>query len=85
MTVCAGHDPNDYEIGKRVGLEIINIMNKVQTRGWVLVNHMLNRSGTCSKQGLGVHQIAWHRKCVAAARGSANAARVSNFGMHERS
>jgi valyl-tRNA synthetase len=25
---CAGHDPNDYEIGKRVGLETINIMNK---------------------------------------------------------
>lgn len=24
----AGHDPNDYEIGKRVGLETINIMNK---------------------------------------------------------
>lgn len=26
--IAAGHDPNDYEIGKRVGLEIINIMNK---------------------------------------------------------
>lgn len=25
---CLGHDPNDYEIGKRVGLETINIMNK---------------------------------------------------------
>ncbi len=24
----AGHDPNDYEIGKRVGLPTINIMNK---------------------------------------------------------
>lgn len=24
----AGHDPNDYEIGRRVGLETINIMNK---------------------------------------------------------
>lgn len=23
----AGHDTNDYEIGKRFGLEIINIMN----------------------------------------------------------
>jgi valyl-tRNA synthetase len=23
-----GHDPNDYEIGKRVGLETLNIMNK---------------------------------------------------------
>jgi hypothetical protein len=23
-----GHDPNDYEIGKRVGLETINTMNK---------------------------------------------------------
>jgi valyl-tRNA synthetase len=23
-----GHDPNDYEIGKRYGLPIINIMNK---------------------------------------------------------
>lgn len=26
--LCAGHDPNDYEIGKRVGLPTINIMNK---------------------------------------------------------
>lgn len=25
---AAGHDPNDYEIGKRVGLPTINIMNK---------------------------------------------------------
>ena len=25
----AGHDVNDYEIGKRRGLETINIMNKV--------------------------------------------------------
>jgi hypothetical protein len=25
---CLGHDPNDYEIGKRVGLDTINIMNK---------------------------------------------------------
>lgn len=24
-----GHDPNDYEIGKRFNLEMINIMNKV--------------------------------------------------------
>jgi valyl-tRNA synthetase len=24
----SGHDPNDYEIGKRVGLPTINIMNK---------------------------------------------------------
>lgn len=23
-----GHDPNDYEIGRRVGLPTINIMNK---------------------------------------------------------
>jgi hypothetical protein len=23
---AAGHDPNDYEIGKRVGLDTINIM-----------------------------------------------------------
>jgi hypothetical protein len=28
LTFPAGHDPNDYEIGKRVGLETINIMNK---------------------------------------------------------
>jgi valyl-tRNA synthetase len=34
----AGHDPNDYEIGKRVGLEIINIMNKVYVCGRVLLN-----------------------------------------------
>lgn len=27
----AGHDPNDYEIGKRCNLEIINIMNKDAT------------------------------------------------------
>lgn len=26
--VPTGHDPNDYEIGKRVGLPTINIMNK---------------------------------------------------------
>ena len=24
----AGHDPNDWEIGKRRGLEVLNIMNK---------------------------------------------------------
>eukprot|EP00878_Enallax_costatus_P021804 GHUV01023109.1.p1 GENE.GHUV01023109.1~~GHUV01023109.1.p1 ORF type:complete len:685 (+),score=250.27 GHUV01023109.1:364-2418(+) len=28
VSIPAGHDPNDYEIGKRVGLETINIMNK---------------------------------------------------------
>ncbi|KAK9917842.1 hypothetical protein WJX75_008794 [Coccomyxa subellipsoidea] len=27
LKITPGHDPNDYEIGKRVGLEIINIMN----------------------------------------------------------
>ena len=27
----AGHDPNDYEIGKRVGLDVISIMNKDAT------------------------------------------------------
>lgn len=30
--LLTGHDPNDYEIGKRVGLPIINIMNKVSMR-----------------------------------------------------
>ncbi len=29
LKITPGHDPNDYEIGKRVGLPIINIMNKV--------------------------------------------------------
>ena len=28
LKITPGHDPNDYEIGKRVGLDIINIMNK---------------------------------------------------------
>ena len=28
LKITPGHDPNDYEIGKRVGLETINIMNK---------------------------------------------------------
>jgi valyl-tRNA synthetase len=28
LKVTPGHDPNDYEIGKRCGLETINIMNK---------------------------------------------------------
>lgn len=32
VTCCcvllSGHDPNDYEIGRRVGLPTINIMNK---------------------------------------------------------
>lgn len=27
LKITPGHDPNDYEIGKRFGLEIINIMN----------------------------------------------------------
>ena len=27
VPAAAGHDVNDYEIGKRCGLEIINIMN----------------------------------------------------------
>jgi valyl-tRNA synthetase len=26
--LLSGHDPNDYEIGRRVGLPTINIMNK---------------------------------------------------------
>lgn len=26
--VCTGHDPNDYEIGKRHSLPLINIMNR---------------------------------------------------------
>ncbi|KIY92395.1 valyl-tRNA synthetase [Monoraphidium neglectum] len=28
LKITPGHDPNDYEIGKRRGLETINIMNK---------------------------------------------------------
>eukprot|EP00899_Mesostigma_viride_P026702 jgi/Mesvir1/7216/Mv19035-RA.2 len=28
LKITPGHDPNDYEIGQRVGLPIINIMNK---------------------------------------------------------
>lgn len=28
LEYVAGHDVNDYDIGKRVGLPIINIMNK---------------------------------------------------------
>lgn len=28
LRATAGHDPNDYEIGRRVGLPTINIMNK---------------------------------------------------------
>ena len=28
LKITPGHDPNDYEIGKRCGLETINIMNK---------------------------------------------------------
>ena len=28
LKVTPGHDPNDYEMGKRCGLELINIMNK---------------------------------------------------------
>ncbi|ABO97729.1 predicted protein [Ostreococcus lucimarinus CCE9901] len=28
LKITPGHDPNDYEIGKRVGLDLINIMNK---------------------------------------------------------
>jgi len=28
LKITPGHDPNDWEIGKRVGLEVINIMNK---------------------------------------------------------
>jgi len=31
LKITPGHDPNDYEIGKRFGLEIINIMNKDAT------------------------------------------------------
>ncbi|CAL8463583.1 g3117 [Coccomyxa elongata] len=31
LKITPGHDPNDYEIGKRVGLEIINIMNNDAT------------------------------------------------------
>lgn len=27
LKITPGHDPNDYEIGQRFGLEIINIMN----------------------------------------------------------
>jgi len=34
-----GHDPNDYEIGKRFNLETINIMNKVR---WVPVEYKTN-------------------------------------------
>lgn len=30
LKITPGHDPNDYEIGKRVGLPTINIMNKVR-------------------------------------------------------
>jgi valyl-tRNA synthetase len=28
LKITPGHDPNDYEIGKRVGLDMINILNK---------------------------------------------------------
>ncbi len=31
VPTLSGHDPNDYEIGKRVGLDTINIMNKDAT------------------------------------------------------
>ncbi len=31
LKVTPGHDPNDFEIGKRHGLEIVNIMNKDAT------------------------------------------------------
>ena len=35
LKVTPGHDPNDYEIGQRVGLETINIMNKDGTMNGV--------------------------------------------------
>ena len=35
LKVTPGHDPNDYEIGKRVGLETINVMNKDGTMNGV--------------------------------------------------
>lgn len=31
LKITPGHDPNDYEIGQRVGLELINIMNNDAT------------------------------------------------------
>ncbi len=31
LKITPGHDPNDYEIGQRVGLDMVNIMNNDAT------------------------------------------------------
>jgi valyl-tRNA synthetase len=31
LKITPGHDPNDFEIGKKHGLEIVNVMNKDAT------------------------------------------------------
>lgn len=62
--VLSGHDPNDYEIGRRVGLPTINIMNKDGSLNAAAGEGSTAERGVTQGCGRGTWRVYTHKAAI---------------------